>query len=287
MSFDLSFYTKKGSNFSETSLRNYLASKAFENNPEASEWVMENDATRVYYSFSYFKLENLDEEDENYVSTGFDFNLNFVRPDFFGMEAFLFVEEFIDKFDLYVMNPQSSGEVEKPAKGQLYESWYKTNETFCKKFYKEHNNLKYCPKDKADHAWQYNFIKADYQRKLGEDTYFVPKILFFENSLNGEIQTVSVWPYNAPLVFPKVDFFLLDRKVKKLFKTVQELGVVNYDKIMTEFKEYMEPYEIEGTFIIHPNNSAKIQSKFNSIKFDYTQEQFGYQAAIETMVNHR
>jgi len=286
MSFDLSFYKKKGSVLPEQDIRNYLSNKAYDKNPGANEWVMENEDTRVYFSFDYFHINDTDQEPENFISTGFNFNLNFVRPDFFGLEAFIFVEELIHTFDLYVLDPQSSGEIEKPVKGQLFQSWYNSNENTSKQFYKEYN-LKYLPKEKSDKAWRYNFIKSEHQKKLGEDNYFVPKILFFENKLNGEIETISVWPYNAPYVFPMVDYFLLDREVKKLFKTVNELGLVKYGRIMSEFKDYVEPYELEDTFIIHPGNSAKIVNRFNSIKFDYKQEDYGYQAAIEKMVNHR
>jgi hypothetical protein len=46
----------------------------------------------------------------------FTFNLNYLRPDFFGQFAFEFVDKFVKDLDLFVLNPQSTTDPDNPIK---------------------------------------------------------------------------------------------------------------------------------------------------------------------------
>ena len=73
------------------------------------------------------ETEDLPDSFKDFVNTGIAFNLNFIRPSFFGQEAFNFVETFINDLDLFVMHPQGDDDLpSKPSKKFLFENWNKT-----------------------------------------------------------------------------------------------------------------------------------------------------------------
>ena len=112
MSYDLYFYKSKKTNITESQISKYLSANLIPVNKEGNQWFFENEDTDVYFS-----IEINDPNDEpdtielfesfaEFDNTGFSFNINFMRPSFFGEEAFLFVEKFIQDLDLFVLNPQ-------------------------------------------------------------------------------------------------------------------------------------------------------------------------------------
>lgn len=101
MSYDLYFYKSKGITLSEEQIGNYLTENLVPKNANVNQWFYENQDTDVYYSFDQNESQDDPESIELYESfkdfdnTHFSFNLNFMRPCFFGLEAFKFVEHFI------------------------------------------------------------------------------------------------------------------------------------------------------------------------------------------------
>ena len=130
MSYDLYFYKRKETNISMDQIAKYLTDNLVGVDKNAVQWFYENEDTEVYYSFEQNEREDDPESVELYESftdfdnTGFSFNLNFMRPSFFGLEAFQFIDQFISDLNLFIFNPQSDSENPyKPSKNELFDNW--------------------------------------------------------------------------------------------------------------------------------------------------------------------
>ncbi|AMR26003.1 hypothetical protein A0257_02060 [Hymenobacter psoromatis] len=213
MSYDLYFYKRREAQIFESDISAYLTHNLCLPNEAGNQWFYENEDTEVYFCFDLnepvLALE-VDELKNDYEYMHFSFNLNFLRPDFFGQEAFLFVNEIIQKLGLYVDNPQDNGNDKypiQPKKGELYKNWSEINALQSARFYKE-LELSYYPLPASNALWQHNFNKIELQMELGEK-YFVPKIFVLQTLADKRIITLAIWPEHLPILVPNVDYFLL------------------------------------------------------------------------------
>jgi hypothetical protein len=273
MSLDLFFYKPDASTTTKQAIGNYLEKIAgFQNYSGGNEWLYNNEDTGVYCVIEYTEPDQDDPEDEEdhpgFTNTHFTFNLNYLRPDFFGLEAFLLVEKIVGELDLYVVNPQMGAESEdphKPSPGWLYKSWSEFNAAICREKFIEFK-AKYYPLERSTETWKHNFTRNDMQDMLGE-VYFVPKVLFVETRETGEPTTLTTWTTHIPNVFPKADFVCLNRDFRRLFQQVKENGVISWATFIATFGALLEDYT-NGTKIIRPDNAAKAARLFNSVRFE-------------------
>lgn len=281
MSFDLFFYKKKGRELSDEEIGGYLTENLTPVNESGDQWVFENEDTGVYFIFERTEPEDDPEEIEIYENfadfdnTRFTFNLNFVRPNFFGHEAFSFVERFMTDFDLYALNPQSGTDSDNPRKesaSDYYDDWSRPNLSFSAENFEEFQ-LIFCPAERTDEVWRYNLNKNRLQEELGDD-YFVPSLILAKRASTSDVIAFSTWTQHIPNVFPPADYFAIIRKRKKLFRTVDETGIIARETLMREFGPYLDDFEFDGCKIIHPDNAAKVGNLFNNLKFDHELEGF-------------
>ncbi|MEO6731290.1 MAG: hypothetical protein ABIN01_08730 [Ferruginibacter sp.] len=290
MSYDLYFYKSKRTTLSEEQIANYLTENLVPKNENGNQWFYENQDTEVYYSFDQNEIEDDPESKELYESfhdfdnTHFSFNLNFMRPCFFGLEAFQFVEKFMKDLNLSVFNPQSASESPYiPTKEELFENWDKTNLWSSVDHF---DKLQSCfiPTDKSNAIWNYNFNRSRLQNELGEQ-YFVPKVFFFKTKQTNEVVTVTSWTEHIPNLIPPADYFLLTRQYKKLFRTIKDNILVSRQTIENNFSSDFDEFEFPDCKIIHPNNAARIKDKFNSIKPEQTLADFAERLPMENLYN--
>lgn len=288
MSYDLYFYKHHNTSTSEDDISNYLTANLCPPNESGTQWFFENEDTEVYFSFDLNEPEDADLNEPEvifeYIYTCFSFNLNFLRPDFFGQEAFLFVNKLIEDLDLYVVNPQSKTDEDyptKPVNDEVYENWSAINSQQSARLYEEFE-LQYYPRHASDAVWQHNFNKMELQLKLG-DEYFVPRILVLQTLADKCIITLAVWPTHLPILIPDVDYFLIIKKYKKLFKEVEESGLISAETFYTIFSNFITDFG--DNKIISPTDDNKLQKQFNSVKFETTIEGFAKRLDFEKMVN--
>ncbi|HKO76568.1 MAG TPA: hypothetical protein VJU52_05090, partial [Flavobacterium sp.] len=179
MSYDLYFYKRKSSNLTESKIAEYLTNNLTSTSESDKQWFVENEDTETYFSFDQNEPETDEESIELFESftdfdnTHFTFNLNFLRPDFFGQFAFGFVHKFINDLDLYVLNPQSPTDPDNPIKTTgitLYENWSGANFENSANLFKEYD-LEFYPLDKSNDFYNYNHNKSRFQENLGNN-YF-------------------------------------------------------------------------------------------------------------------
>lgn len=292
MSYDLYFYKQKKSHLTESKIAEYLTNNLTSISESDTQWFVEDEDTEAYFSFDQNEPET-DEEGieifdsfEKFDNTNFTFNLNFLRPDFFGKFAFEFVDKLVKELDLFVLNPQSSTESEtpiKPKENELYENWSKINAVNSANFFTEYG-LEFFPLNKSNDFYDYNYNKKILQEKLGDD-YYVPKLYLFKRKDNGKIISVSTWTEHIPNVFPPADYFLLIKRYKKLFRKVEENGLISSNTLQSQFKHLFDDFDCKNCKIIHPENAEKAKKLFNSIKIEHKLEDFAERMQIEKIVN--
>jgi hypothetical protein len=271
MSYDLFFYKQKGKEISTAKISQYLSNNLVPVNEGGTQWFFENKDTEVYFSFGYnepdddYQVEEDIEPIDDFDDTNFSFNLNFMRPSFFGSEAFMFVEPY------------------KPNKQEQFDIWSKTNLWASKDHFNETQSC-YLSERECYKVWEYNLNRQKLQQKLGEG-YFVPKIFFFKIKQNNEPFTLTTWTEHIPIVLPTTDYILLVRQYKKLFRTVKDTVLVSREKLLNEFGDYFDEYDFPNCKIIHQNKADQVKNKFNSIKPEKGLSEFAERLAIEHLFN--
>lgn len=292
MSYDLYFYKRKTSDLTESQIAEYLTNNLTSTSESDAQWFVEDEDTETYFSLDQNEQET-DEESvelfENFAdfdNTHFTFNLNFLRPDFFGQFAFEFADKFIKDLDLFVLNPQSTIDPDNPIKPQeneLYENWSETNSRNSANLFKEYE-LEFYPVEKSNDFYNYNHNKLALQEKLG-DNYYVPKLYLFKRKSDGQIITLCTWTEHIPNVFPPSDYFLLTKNYKKLFRTVEEVGLISANTFNKRFGNFLDNFEFKNCKIIHPDKADKVKDIFNSTKIEHKLADFAERVQIDKLVN--
>jgi len=293
MSFDLYFYKKKNNSLSEEKIAQYLTENVAATDSEFSrQWMYENANTNVYFTIEWNSPDEEDEEaGENYqdfTNTNFSFSINYFRPNFFGLETFPIIYQFIEDLDLYVYDPQEKeGDTtpRKYTKAELLGSWINSNNHVTKGQHKEYN-LEYMPAEKSNYFWQYQYRKATLENEITEDIY-IPNLFIIKETSSGMLHTGCAWTKHVPLVLPKVDIVIIQKKYKKLFSNVEETGIISYDTVISELGAYFEPLqdEVPDLKILTQASADKLASKFNQLKIHQTIPEFGTGVAKDGFVN--
>jgi hypothetical protein len=295
MSFDLYFYKRKDNQLTEQKVAQYINDNIPHNdNGHPRQWSYENPATGVYFLIDWNEpeedAENIEIFDSfhDYQYLNFSFSINFFRPQFFGFEIFPIIEKFINDLDVYVLDPQDETDPDNPRKfpqGYFQEQWIRHND---KVTLDQFNKLKFLflPVEKSNYLWWFQMHREELQRSLTEDI-FVPGYFVLKNKENEQLYTACVWPEHIPIILPPVDYLIVHKKYKKLFKTVEENGLVSYDTIISQFGEYFEDFEysLPDLKVIRQSNADQIENKFNALKLGKTVTDFGSGVAFDSFVN--
>lgn len=290
MSYDLSFYTKKDNPVSKNEIAAFLdrLPAIFR---EDETWSYENENTGAYCSFEFYERDETDEEleafegehFEEFQDTGFSFNINFIRPQFFGKECFPLVDRMAEELDLYIFNPQQGEMPQKYEKGVLEKEWGDANLKFAGSQFKQFG-LCYLDLEKSNYAWEYSMMKEELQHQLG-DEYFVPRIFYINKKESSDVVTVSVWPEHIPYVLPRVDYIVVQKKIMKLFRSKKVDELVTYDQLVQQLGGY---FEDKGMYkILHPENADKIENLFNTLPSVGGLNELGEGVPIQKIVNSK
>lgn len=212
MSYDLYFRNRSSTDLlSRGDFERYFKQRKFFTMNDA-EAFYSNEDTGVYFSFEFRNLDNDVEADEfDPLMTPVWFNLNFVRPHPFGLEAEPEVSAFVAHFDLTVSDPQMSGmgDGEYSAQGFL-DGWNAGNEFGYRAILSHHpdQDVLSLPTTQIETYWQWNHQREARQDEIGDDV-FVPKIWFVQS--NSRIQTAVAWADGISVWIPKVDLILVPR----------------------------------------------------------------------------
>ena len=297
MSFDLYFYKLKDSPQTEEQLAEYLTKNLPHNiSDHPRQWNYENPSTGVYFLIDWNEPE--DEPDtieifdnfQDFKYLNFSFSINFFRARFFGFEIFPIIEKMINDLDLHVLNSQDETDPDNPRifpTGYFQEQWSRHNdEVTLAQFTKL--NFEYLPVDKSNYLWWFQSHREEFQNSLIEDL-FVPGFFVLKSREDQQLYTACVWPQHISIILPPVDFLIIQKEYKELFKKVEESGLVPYDTILSEFADDFEnyTYEITNLKVFRNTGSNKIKKKFNNLKLGKTVSEFGNGVSFDSFVNVR
>ncbi|CAF2216564.1 unnamed protein product [Rotaria magnacalcarata] len=295
MSYDLYFYKKKSSNLSEKNLIDYLNETDFLTSEDnETQWNYFNEETGVYFSID-MNEPNTDSEDieiwdsfNDYENLNIYFTINFIRPNFFGYEVFPILEKIINDLDIYLLNPQDEIDPDNPQKfekGYLEKQWINHNEVLIIQNFREFN-VEFFDKEKSDFVWKYSFVRNHLQENLEEDI-FVPGYFLLKNKKDNQIYRVCVWPKHIPIILPPIDYVIIKKEYRKLFKKVEESGLVSIKQINEKFENYFEEFNFDNLKmrVIRQHNADKIGNEFNKIIIESQVKDFGESVSFDSFVN--
>jgi hypothetical protein len=293
MSYDLYFYRKKDSHVTEKQVADYLNEHLqFNISNVEKQWNYENPETGVYFLIDW-NQEN-SEFGKNYDNfpehkyLNFSFRINFFRPRFFAFETFPIIEKFIHDLDLSVLNIQdetNSEELKQYIKGYLQDQWIRINDGVTLTNFDE-LKMKYMSLEKSNYIWLFQRNRHILQDSLQEDI-FVPGFLVLKSRSDEKLYTACVWPQHIPIILPPVDYLIVLKKYKKLFRTFEESGLVSYQEIIEQFGNLFSRFEstIPDLKVLKPVDASKIEKQFNALKLEYSVENFGQIVKMDSFVN--
>jgi len=138
-----------------------------------------------------------------------EFEVNFFRPSFFGLEAEIELSAFVAMFRPRIFDPQIDGMRTGPYSGEGFlRGWNFGNAFAARDIPPEGSDHTDCamPESALRAAWEWNYRIPKRVRQV-KDRQFVPMIKFFR--MNGRPATIAVWPLGMPISLPKVDYVLI------------------------------------------------------------------------------
>jgi len=295
MSFDLYFFKHKDSQLTEQEVAKYLSNNISANIREHKKaWSYENPNTGTYFNVEWSQ-ENSHPEDlessgnfENFIDLNFSFNINFFRPTFFGLEIFPIIDTLVEKLDLYVLNPQDLKLDDYPnkyKKGDLLQSWISSNNQVSTGPH-EGFNLEYMPIEKSNYLWWYQFHKTDFEISITEDIY-IPNLFVIKSYEDNLLYTACAWTTHLPILLPAVDYLIIQKKYRKLFRNIEESGIVPYKIAMEKLGKYFIDFksDVKDLRILSQQQADKMKTEFNSLQIRKTLKEFGCFVAKDCFVN--
>jgi hypothetical protein len=288
MSYDLYFYKKKTDHITKHDIEAYLNKLPNLKDTAEKQWFFQNEDSGAYWTFEFYAsdgddldLTEIEESYEDFEDTNFMFNINFIRPDFFGKEAFPIAEKFAEDLNLFILNPQGEAFPKKYDPGIFENEWMDTNMKYSRTNFDEWG-LNYLERNKSDYSWRYNLERKKLQSQYGNE-YFVPTIFYVKKHNSRLIETLCMWPEHIPYILPKVDIVLIEKKIKTLFWNKNEEGIIRYSELVDQIGNYF--IEEENYMIIHPAVSKKISNSFNRLKLFDTFNAYGEGVSVDKFVN--
>jgi hypothetical protein len=143
-----------------------------------------------------------------------EFELNYCRPSYFGIEAELELSAFMAAFQPRIHDAQMRGMGEGPYSREGFLSGWNFGNLFGARVAVSKDDASFgitsIPAEKLRAAWTWNHRKAEESVRLA-NRRFVPTIRFF--TVEGRPSSVVIWPRGMPVSLPQVDYVLVGRLV--------------------------------------------------------------------------
>ncbi len=170
------------------------------------EFMYENPDTEVYFQVRLRSGRNFRLQ-KTVVSV--EFEINYFRPSYFGVEAEKELSAFVAKFQPQIDDPQMHGMGDGPYSGEKFLNAWNFGNVFS-----THNAIKRSPGEKIAsmpcevlrETWAWNYQLAARSRQFG-GRCDVPKIHFV--AMDGRVCRGIIWPRAESIVLPRVDYVAL------------------------------------------------------------------------------
>ncbi|MFN0009603.1 MAG: hypothetical protein ACKVXR_17035 [Planctomycetota bacterium] len=218
MSYDLLFVRRPDSDHDEEELfRRHFANRPRIQLKGAQAWY-ENEDTGVYFSF---ELDESGGGDDPIVPGMWSsFNINFMRPHVFALEAAPEIAAFVQAVRPLIFDPQSTVDApdSKPSLARVFDTdafitgWNFGNQAGYRVVAEEDVEARNraMPRALIDAVWRWNFTRESRMTDL-QNAVFIPRVLFLAEE-GGIVATAVIWPDAIPVRLPVVDRVIVGRE---------------------------------------------------------------------------
>lgn len=272
MSYDLNFCCAAKSSYKWEDLCAWLLNRSpnFRRESSGQVWY-QNEATGVYFCFEEQDEDWRVEEAEAYSLdnlTNLTFNINYLRPTFFGREAMQFVEEVCNTFGLLVSNPQGDGVPFDPQAVELITDYLDHNRRSSAALIE--NDVDRPPNLSQERSQRFFEYGLAYPKLINryKDQYFVARMFLCARKSIKEVFTLSTVSAGVFALVPKSDLVAVTREKKKLFqKKEMELTIIPYDDFRRYLGSNVEDGPEPGTFVIPVEKVDSVQRVIEKMPF--------------------
>jgi hypothetical protein len=241
MSYDLYFHCRGSQEIPQAAFNAYFGARAnYGHDGDPGRYA--NEDTGVYFSFQFADDRDGDEDDGGQRAATATFNVNYIRPHIFGLEAEPELAAFVRHFDLTVEDPQLNGMGEGEYSREGFLAGWNAGNDFGYRAMAGRAGASFAdhvlPTERIETCWRWNIARRDLQQRLG-DEIFVPVIMFI--GINGRALSACVWPDGIPIALPRVDFLIIGRDElapRKFFSRRKDQTLVEYavaESVLTRF----------------------------------------------------
>lgn len=217
MSYDLFFQFRPSARPQPVNaFRSYFQARKHYQCSDAQAWYA-NETTGVYFSFDLVSPDELSSSVTGGQATGpipapVSFNLNYMRPHTFGLEAEPELSALVAHFNLLVFDPQNDGMGEGEYSSEGFLRGWNSGNRFGYRSMAQDPTAEgpfALPAATIEKIWRWNYTRDDRQAALGGDV-FLPRIFYFD--VDGRLCTGVAWGDLTPILLPPVDIILAPRK---------------------------------------------------------------------------
>jgi hypothetical protein len=153
-----------------------------------------------------------------------EFEVNYYRPSFFGIEAEREISAFVAAFQPQIHDPQIKGMGEGPYSPEGFLNGWNFGNVFAARNALSRRNVASMPADVLRAAWEWNYHSAEHDWR--NPNLFVPDIMFFR--IEGRTSRVVIWPEGMPALLPSVDHVLVGR----LVSGAKRFGLARWSEVL-------------------------------------------------------
>jgi len=203
MSYDLELYFEPAVR-RDRLLEHFAARRRF--SMKNDDVVYENRDTGVYF---FMRLRSARKLFRSRIVSA-EFEINYCRPSYFGIEAEMVLSDFIAVFQPRIEDHQIQGMGEGPySREGFLNGWNFGNVFAARNALSPGHNIATMPADQLRATWEWNYHRAERQRR--NPGLFVPGIVFFR--IEGRPCRVVTWGEGMPILLPKIDHVFVGRVV--------------------------------------------------------------------------
>lgn len=237
---------------------------------EGHQAFYENHNTGVGFYFEYIHTSN--QGDENVRPEGtyrIVLSVEYCQPTFFFVEAIYEIEDFIDKGDLVVYDPQIGGKegAEPFDHDVMFESWKDCNEdAICEYMLglgPAMDDVFVMPYNTVKLLWEWNYYIPKAREQIANHIH-IPSVMAVD--YNGDDQTGVVWQQGAPIAIPEVDIVIIAKPDKENPDSgVLDCCALKYDEIRHLVDKYSEGNMGSAKLMSYEHVPEEIQNFFANV----------------------